>query len=198
MKLLNLGAGSNRPQDEHWTNLDDLYEQFPVGTPERTNLDAEPRYVDHRLPQPLPFIENTFDGILCSHIIEHFNIHDAVKIMADCKRVLKPGGILVVSVPDAEYFLEVYDEDTKERAEELFGEPIHDEGHERFFTYALFNRWHKQVLAYDSLKCLFLMAGFIEAGYWDGHVITLGLKIGVEIDKVMNRRKFSLEMCGVK
>lgn len=203
MRLLNLGCGSNRPQDEHWTNLDNLYEQFPEGTPERKQLDSEERYIDHKLPLSLPFVENSFNGILCSHVIEHFDCHDAVRIMWDCHRVLKPGGILVVSVPDASYFLEVFDKDTKENAERLFGEPIHDDWQPNFFSYALFHAQHKQVLDRSSLRCLLLKAEFKTILHWDA--VASGPfqndyynEAGREIEKLMNRRKFSLEMCGVK
>lgn len=203
MMLLNLGCGSNRPQDEHWWNLDDLYGHFPKGTPEREQLDKEPRYVNHCLPEQLPFEFDSIDGILASHIIEHFDIHDAVKIMADCHRVLRPGGILVVSVPDAKYFLSVYDRDKVENAVELFGEPIHDKWQPNFFSYALFHTQHKQVLAQSSLRCLFLKAGFQSILHWDA--VTSGPftkdyynEASKEINKIMNRRKFSLEMCGVK
>lgn len=199
MRLLNLGAGSNRPQDEHWTNLDNLYEQFPEGTPERKQLDSEPRYIDHKLPMSLPFVENTFDGILCSHVIEHFDCHDAVRVMWDCHRVLKPGGILVVSVPDAEYFLSVYDRDKVENAIELFDEPIHDKWQPKFFDYALFHANHKQVLTHDALQCLFLKSGFTEIfKFAHRNQSELENQALCEINKLMNRRKFSLEMCATK
>lgn len=45
--------------------------------------------------------DNHFDGIAASHILEHCKI-PVKKALAEWKRVLKPGGHLVVIVPDAE------------------------------------------------------------------------------------------------
>jgi SAM-dependent methyltransferase len=117
MRLLNVGAGGNRPQTEIWWNLDNLRTQLKEGTPERTNLDKEPRYVECDLAvQSIPFPDEYFDGIALVHVIEHFTCHEAVDVLIKCRKVLKPGGLLIVSVPNAEYFLDVYEQDTKERA----------------------------------------------------------------------------------
>lgn len=196
MRLLNVGCGSVR-KPEPWTNLDELHSQLKEGTPERINLDKESNYVDHTLPEIMPLKEGTFDGILCSHVIEHFDCQDAVKIVEDCRRVLKIGGLLVVSVPDAEYFLSVYEQDTPEKALELFGEPIcpDEPWHKSFFDYALFYKQHKQVLNLDSLECILLRAGFEFNNIYlkapEGEVTN-------SIQKLMNRRKFSAEMYAVK
>jgi len=191
MRLLNVGAGGQRPKDEHWWNLDTLRTQLKKGTPERTNLDREPRYVEcDLLTQSIPFPTEYFDGILLQHVLEHFTCHDAVDVLLRCRAVLKPGGLLVASVPDADYFLEWYDEDTKERAVELFGEPIHDAGHEKFFSYALFRHDHKQILNDCSLKCLLLRAGFFSEKIKET-LFSFEQPGSLEILKQLNRLKFS-------
>lgn len=45
----------------------------------------------------LPFEDNTFDLVLCSHVLEH--ISDDVKAMSELYRVMKPGGIGIFQVP---------------------------------------------------------------------------------------------------
>lgn len=45
----------------------------------------------------LPFASNTFDAIICSEVLEHVENYSA--ILAEIRRVLKPNGQLVVSVP---------------------------------------------------------------------------------------------------
>lgn len=203
MRLLNLGCGSHR-HGEPWTNLDCLRETLAVGTPERTNLDTEPNYVEHRLGSgPLPFEENTFDGILCSHVIEHFDCHEAVGILKECHRALKTGGVLVVSVPNASVFREHIHEDTPENAERLFGEPIYlGDGEPTFMGYALFNRYHKQVLTEDSLWCLLARAGFVSSiRHWDRFPSSPKLdseSIYRQLIVHLNRLKFSLVMVGIK
>jgi predicted SAM-dependent methyltransferase len=197
MKLLNIGCGSVRPAG--WTNLDNLHEVLKEGTPERKNLDKETNYVDHNLPEVMPFIEGTFDGILCGHVIEHFDCQDAVKILNDCFRLLKIGGLLVVSVPNADYFLDVYEKDKPDKAIELFGEPIcpDEPWHKSFFDYALFYNQHKQILTRTSVECLLLKSGFKWNYLFNGNFIEEHA-VGQEINKIMNRRMFSLEMCAIK
>lgn len=45
----------------------------------------------------LPFADHFFDVVVCSEVLEH--IADYGAVLAEIKRVLKPGGQLVVSVP---------------------------------------------------------------------------------------------------
>jgi len=45
----------------------------------------------------LPFLDNTFDAVICSEVLEHIkSVPDAI---AELVRVLKPNGILGISVP---------------------------------------------------------------------------------------------------
>lgn len=195
MRLLNVGCGGQRPQGECWWNTDNLRTQLKEGTPERINLDREPRYVEcDLLTQSLPFPSDHFDGVLLQHVIEHFTCHESVDVLMKCRRVMKPGGIMLVSVPDAQYFLDVYEDDTKENALGLFGEPIHDEGHDKFFTYALFRHDHKQVLTTDSLLCLLIRAGLKSPEDRNDQTDQFIL----EMETQLTRRKFSLEILAVK
>jgi len=45
----------------------------------------------------LPFAENTFDAILCIHVLEH--VEDDRRAIAELYRVLQPGGWALISVP---------------------------------------------------------------------------------------------------
>ncbi len=45
----------------------------------------------------LPFAEASFDRVICSEVLEH--IHDYQQVLGEIQRVLKPGGLLAVSVP---------------------------------------------------------------------------------------------------
>jgi 2-polyprenyl-3-methyl-5-hydroxy-6-metoxy-1,4-benzoquinol methylase len=45
--------------------------------------------------------ESVWDGIFCSHLIEHFPYVQAVSLLRGCHKVLAPGGILVVVTPNS-------------------------------------------------------------------------------------------------
>lgn len=47
----------------------------------------------------LPYKDNSFDGVHCAHLIEHFRPNDAYKMLKEVGRVLKKDGIFVLSTP---------------------------------------------------------------------------------------------------
>jgi len=53
----------------------------------------------YRAPGRMPFEEGTVDFLHCSHMIEHLYHEDLYELMVEIDRVLKPGGIFVVSSP---------------------------------------------------------------------------------------------------
>ncbi|QOI97609.1 MAG: methyltransferase domain-containing protein [Flammeovirgaceae bacterium] len=77
--------------------------------------------------QAIPFSENTFDVVLCNHVLEH--VEDDIAAMREIRRVLKPGGFTILQVP---FFNPVPDKtvedktitDKRER-ERLFGQADH-------------------------------------------------------------------------
>ncbi len=46
------------------------------------------------------FEADSFDVILCLDVIEHFGLLEQHKLIAELKRVLKPGGVIVWSIPN--------------------------------------------------------------------------------------------------
>jgi SAM-dependent methyltransferase len=45
----------------------------------------------------LPFADSSFDRVICAEVLEHIGDYQAM--LAEIRRVLKPGGVLAVSVP---------------------------------------------------------------------------------------------------
>jgi SAM-dependent methyltransferase len=45
----------------------------------------------------IPFKENSFDAVLCNHVLEHVN--NDIKAMSEIHRVLRPGGFAILQVP---------------------------------------------------------------------------------------------------
>ncbi|MFD0998342.1 class I SAM-dependent methyltransferase [Ohtaekwangia kribbensis] len=75
----------------------------------------------------IPFAENTFDAVLCNHVLEH--VRDDIQAMREINRVLKPGGFAILQIP---FFNPVPDTtfedntitDPRER-ERIFGQDDH-------------------------------------------------------------------------
>jgi len=57
----------------------------------------------------LPFEESSFDKVLCSEVLEH--IEDDHAAVAEFARVLRPGGLLVVTVPSEASIVHEYEDD---------------------------------------------------------------------------------------
>ena len=49
----------------------------------------------------LPFPDDFFDGVMLSEILEH--VDDDVRGLREVRRVLKPGGVVAITVPNADY-----------------------------------------------------------------------------------------------
>jgi SAM-dependent methyltransferase len=109
---LNLGCGPNAPQG--WVNLDGSWNAWfthhqrlrrtlqRIGIIDAANQGAQWKVspIVHDLRRPLPFQENTFSAIYASHVLEHLYRVEADGLLADCWRVLAPGGIIRLVVPD--------------------------------------------------------------------------------------------------
>lgn len=52
---------------------------------------------------PLPFADESFDAVTCCQVLEHFT-HSHLPLMQEIRRVLRPGGIVEVDVPNAASF----------------------------------------------------------------------------------------------
>jgi SAM-dependent methyltransferase len=70
------------------------------------NTDSQPvataDYLD--FTRPFPFAANAFDAVFCEHTIEHIEKSEALKMIAEVFRVLKPGGWFRVVTPSLENF----------------------------------------------------------------------------------------------
>jgi SAM-dependent methyltransferase len=92
VKLLNIGCGAN--YHPAWVNVD--FE--PISS----------EILRHDVITPLPFEASRFDACYCSHVIEHLSPDEARLLMAEIHRVLKPGGIARIVVPDLEGIVRTY------------------------------------------------------------------------------------------
>jgi len=92
--FLNLGSGPRGVDDAHWVNVDG----FP---------DQNVHYLVD-VGRSLPFSNESFDGVFCEHVLEHFSLEDGERIAREVHRILRLGGCFRVIVPDAELVLRRY------------------------------------------------------------------------------------------
>ena len=79
--------------------------------PDWCNLDLEsndPRVIRHDVTRGLPFADEQFDAVYHSHVLEHLKPEDGAAMIRECYRVLKPGGVLRIVVPDLERIARLY------------------------------------------------------------------------------------------
>lgn len=67
------------------------------------NTDLQPErgaVVPLDCTRPLPFPDATFRRIFSEHMIEHIPLEDTRRLLAECRRVLQPGGCIRLATPD--------------------------------------------------------------------------------------------------
>ena len=75
------------------------------------NVDANPGWNIHhfaRVDRRLPFKTGTVDLLYASHVLEHISWKRTPEVVAEWVRVLRPGGMLRIAVPDFDALYEYY------------------------------------------------------------------------------------------
>jgi predicted SAM-dependent methyltransferase len=100
----------------------------------------------------LGLINSSADFIYSSHFLEHLDRKSGRKLLEECLRVLKPGGIIRIGVPDLEHAWEMYRRGDKEQM-------LHD----YFFVEAEagFSQ-HRYAYDYEMLATALAEIGFVE------------------------------------
>lgn len=112
MKKLNVGCGNNPL--EGYKNIDKYY--YPgCGRPDLAQLTGyDWSYGD---AVSLQDYNDTFDEVIMVHTLEHLSMDDGNRAIQQAVRVLKPGGVLEIEVPNlttaCELFLRTSPEDPK-------------------------------------------------------------------------------------
>lgn len=92
---LHLGAGGDIKAG--WVNLDLAFKPSPKRR--RARSDPETTLVEYDLRRGLPLPEGSCDYIYSSHFFEHLEYRDGLRLMHDCHRALRPGGVFRVALP---------------------------------------------------------------------------------------------------
>ncbi len=58
--------------------------------------------------KPLPFEDAYVSGIFTEHMLEHIPFESELALLRECRRILRPGGVVRIVVPDGELYLSEY------------------------------------------------------------------------------------------
>lgn len=112
---MRLNIGSGRTAVPSWTNIDRstniLHGRVPaakrllnrIGVLNKNQMspgDDMVRLDAHKLP----YADNSVEAIYSSHTLQHLYLGEAELVLSECARVLQPGGIVRLALPDVEHF----------------------------------------------------------------------------------------------
>lgn len=109
---INLGAGSQEAPG--WIGYDrsrlPLLVRNPITGPfVKKRLGHWPKSTRvHDVTRGIPHADRSVDVIYSSHMLEHLAPYEADALLAECYRVLKPGGLVRLIVPDFKAFARAY------------------------------------------------------------------------------------------
>lgn len=122
---------------------------------------------------PYPFADQSFDAIVASHIFEHLG--DVFFAMAECHRLLRPNGVLLVKVP---HFTRG------------FTHPEHKRGFDvsfpLFFDPKMTPWYYGTPFALDSMRLRWAAQNYLKRWVASGFVAASAVAVGRVIDSVAN------------
>ncbi len=151
---LRVSIGSGRDVPPGWVGLD---------------LRANPPKVLHcDLRRPLPLADDAVDAVLAEHVLEHLDLDDVVRLLAECRRVLRPRAPLRVVSPDVVFLTRLVNESFAREVVEhtRYDAEIHGWPDEPLRRWRAVNRmthqWgaHRSILGEELMRLLLERLGF--------------------------------------
>lgn len=200
-RRLHLGCGPG-PQPEGWVHVDGSWNAWLAKTPHlRRGLSLlklvpdgaleyawHPEIVIANLRKKLPFATGTFDAVYASHVLEHLYEREAVDLVKESVRVLRPGGVLRIVVPDLRAMTLRYLDMKQHRSQSAaplpadwlnemlhFRARVHARGFALHRLYASVTdlHYHKWMYDAESLASRMAVAGLTdiqERGLWESRI----------------------------
>ncbi|HNZ27375.1 MAG TPA: methyltransferase domain-containing protein [Spirochaetota bacterium] len=173
-KYVNYGCGLTAPKE--WINFDSSptlrIQRIPVlGFLLKKRLNAIfPKNVKYGdIVKGLPLDNDSCDGIFCSHVLEHLSYEDFLTALKNTYKILKPGGIFRLVMPDLSVLINSYIDNKKNRASDSsvkfikslgMGLEKRDRGIKSIFVSALGNAKHLWLWDKESAICQLEKTGF--------------------------------------
>lgn len=159
---LHLGSSSTRLPG--WVNID----AFPGGD---LVLD---------LRRGLPFLDNSAQFIFHEHFLEHLDYYlEVPEFLAECHRVLKPGGTMRIVVPDVETFVAAYQQRAMDWFQQVEPERNFRSACEGLALTFQYEGQHHSAWDYETLERNLKQGGFNRVertGYRQGPIRELNLE----------------------
>lgn len=145
---LNVGCGENVRHD--FINLDYQW---------RPNIQ-----LCWDITKGLPLPDNSIKGIFSEHCLEHIAYFQCCRVLKEFYRILRPGGVVRIIVPDAELYLDLYQKGKQGESVE-FPNLNQQDLQNRFTPMMVVNsvfRDHGHLFAYDArtLEVMLSKVGF--------------------------------------
>jgi predicted SAM-dependent methyltransferase len=144
-EYLNVGCGPNT-----LSNMDNLdFYQFSM---------RGSGVVGHDIRFRFPYEDEVYNGIITEHTVEHLTPYDATRLFKEFHRIIRPGGVARIIVPDLEKYIRFYIQDANN--EQVTNEfAAFDNGCEAIWN--LTQNWeHVSCWDYKMLSKCLLEAGF--------------------------------------
>ena len=151
---LNLGSFVDTVGSD-WVNIDIL--------PLAGYVQEGHKFLQHDLRAGLPYGNDSVSLIRSSHLLEHLTLEECQSLLREAYRVLRPGGLIRIGIPDLDKIIDRYTHDDMERfdciqPDEYQRARTQGEKFSRFLFSGDYN--HRAVYTYEMLAEFLRGAGF--------------------------------------
>ncbi len=158
-----LGCGTIILRD--WLNIGYWQHLEPFGLYKDPTGIANTFMLNHDLTSGIPASNNSLDAVYHAHMLEHLSYTDGISFLNEVYRVLKPGAIHRIVVPDLRAFVMAYLDNSsillkKYKEEALSNNSEIYETNGSIFMGMLHNHGHKMGWDYETLEFCLKRSGF--------------------------------------